>query len=118
MMLRRLPTILLALISIHPVLADEPEKPDPFKGIKFRNIGPSIGGRVCRACGVPGDPFTYYAATAGGGVWKASDGGLTWKPLFHDQPVSRLGRLAVAPSDPNVIFLRPPPANTRGHGPA
>jgi hypothetical protein len=68
MMLRCLPTILFALILTHPIFADEPETPDPFKGIKFRNIGPSIGGRVCRACGVPGDPFTYYAATAGGGV--------------------------------------------------
>src|SRR5260370_41924605 len=111
MMLRRLPTILLALISIHPVLADEPEKPDPFKGIKFRNIGPRIGGLVCRACGVPGDPFTYYAATAGGGVWKSSDGGLTWKPIFDDQPVSSIGSIAVAPSDPNVIYVGSGEAN-------
>src|SRR5260370_6750645 len=111
MMLRRLPTILLALISIHPIQADEPEKPDPFKGIKFRNIGPSIGGRVCRACGVPGDPFTYYAATAGGGVWKSTDGGLTWKSIFDDQPVSSIGSIAVAPSDPNVIYVGSGEAN-------
>src|SRR6266404_9564439 len=115
MMLRRLSTILLALISIHPLLAEEPEKPDPFKGIKFRSIGPSIGGRVCRACGVPGDPFTYYAATAGGGVWKSSDGGLTWKSIFDDQPASSVGSIAVAPSDPNVIYIGTGEANIRGN---
>src|SRR5260370_42357430 len=97
MMLRRLPTILLALISIHPVLADEPEKPDPFKGIKFRNIGPSIGGRVCRACGVPGHPFTYYAATPGGAVSDPSHCGGTREPARDHQPVSRHRRIPGPP---------------------
>ena len=68
-----------AQAALLPVLADEPKKaPEPFKGLKLRNIGPAAGGRVSRACGVPGDPFTYYAATAAGGVWKSSDGGFTW----------------------------------------
>ena len=62
--------------------------PEEFKHLKFRSIGPAAGGRVSRACGVPGDPLTYYVAAAAGGVWKSADGGLTWKSIFEDQPTS------------------------------
>src|SRR6516165_1965331 len=82
--------------------ADEPKGgPAEFKNLKYRSIGPAAGGRVARSTGVPGDPLTYYAATAGGGVWKSSDGGIHWKPIFDEQPVSSIGSIAVAPSDPN-----------------
>src|SRR5439155_721542 len=66
-------------------------------------------------CGVPGDPLTYYAATASGGVWKSADGGLTWKPVFDDQPTSSIGSIAVAPSDPNVVYVGTGEANIRGN---
>lgn len=89
--------------------------PLELKFLKFRSIGPSAGGRVCRACGVPGDPLTYYAATAAGGLWKSVDGGLVWKPVFDDQPVSSIGSVAVAPSDPNVIYVGTGEANIRGN---
>src|SRR3982751_2601376 len=79
------------------------DEPKPFAALKYRSIGPFAGGRVSRACGVPGDPLTYYAATASGGVWKSGDGGLSWKPIFDDQPTSSIGSIAVAPSDPNVV---------------
>src|SRR5205085_7754358 len=85
------------------------------KNLKFRSVGPAAGGRVSRSVGVPGDPHTYYAATAGGGLWKSGDGGLTWKPVFDDQPVSSLGAVAVAASDPNVVYVGSGEANIRGN---
>lgn len=100
------------------VCADElgrPGIPPEFKGLKYRSIGPAAGGRVCRAAGVPGDPLVYYAATASGGVWKSVDGGVTWKPIFDDQPASSAGSLAVAPSDPNVVYVGTGEANIRGN---
>src|SRR5688500_6128329 len=92
--------------------ADEPKEP---AAAKYRFVGPFAGGRVSRACGVPGDPMTYYAATASGGVWKSSDGGLTWKSIFDDQPTSSIGSIAVAASDPNVIYVGAGEANIRGN---
>src|SRR6187455_770085 len=94
---------------------DKPESPKAFKALKYRNIGPAAGGRVSRATGVPGNPLLYYAATASGGVWMSSDGGTTWKSVFDDQPISSIGSIAVAPSDPNVIYVGSGEANIRGN---
>jgi len=94
---------------------DKPESPKQFKALKYRNIGPAAGGRVARATGVPGNPLLYYAATASGGVWMSSDGGTTWKSVFDDQPISSIGSIAVAPSDPNVIYVGSGEANIRGN---
>src|SRR5262245_39188730 len=115
-MTRHILSALVASMFLSPIVAEDPKKDDEtFKGLKFRSIGPPAGGRVSRACGVPGDPFTYYAATAAGGVWKSSDGGFTWKPIFDDQPISSIGSIAVAPSDPNVIYVGSGEANIRGN---
>ena len=92
-----------------------PESPKQFKALKYRNIGPAAGGRVSRAAGVPGNPLIYYAATASGGVWMSSDGGTTWKSIWDDQPISSIGSIAVAPSDPNVIYVGSGEANIRGN---
>jgi photosystem II stability/assembly factor-like uncharacterized protein len=94
---------------------DKWETPSALKTLKYRSIGPAAGGRVSRVCGVTGDPLTYYAATAAGGVWKSGDGGLTFAPIFDDQPVSSIGSIAVAASDPNVVYVGSGEANIRGN---
>ncbi len=83
--------------------------------LKFRSIGPAIGGRVSRVAGVPGDPLTYYAATAQSGVWKSVDGGHVWKPVFDEQPLLSTGAIAIAASDANVIYVGTGEANIRGN---
>ena len=96
--------------------ADEPLKSPPeLKGLKYRSIGPAWGGRVSRVAGVPGDPRMYYAATASGGVWKSADGGVSWKPIFDDQPIASIGSIAVRASDPNVVYVGSGEANIRGN---
>jgi photosystem II stability/assembly factor-like uncharacterized protein len=109
-------TILFALMCVTAMHGDEAKSdPSPFKRLKFRSIGPAAGGRVCRVAGVPGDPLTCYAATAASGLWKSSDGGIHWKPIFDEQPTSTIGSLAIAPSDPNVIYAGSGEANIRGN---
>jgi hypothetical protein len=94
---------------------EEHKAKGPFKNLKYRLIGPAAGGRVSRSCGVPGDPSTYYLAAASGGVWKTVDSGLTWKPMFDDQSASSMGAIALAPSDPNVVYVGSGEANVRGN---
>lgn len=95
--------------------AAEPGGPTEFKELKYRSIGPFAGGRTCRSTGVPGDPLTYYTATAAGGIWKTTDGGSHWEPIFDDQLDSSVGAIAVAPSDPNVIYAGAGEGNIRGN---
>jgi photosystem II stability/assembly factor-like uncharacterized protein len=92
-----------------------PTVPAEFKALKYRLIGPAAGGRVSRVAGIPGDPTTYYAASASGGVWKSSDSGVTWVSIFDDQPISSIGSIAVSPSNPNVIYVGSGEANIRGN---
>ena len=113
---------LLLLLLVAPSLTAAPASPpaglqDPpeLSALKYRLIGPAWGGRVSRVAGVPGDPRIYYAATASGGVWKSEDGGINWKPVFDEQPISSMGSIAVAPSDPNVVYAGSGEANIRGN---
>lgn len=106
----------LILLSLAFAAPQEVEKPKgPLQGLEYRSIGPSIGGRVSRVVGVRGDPLTYYAAAAAGGVWKSTNGGQTFKSVFDDQPVSSIGSIDVAPSDPNVVWVGSGEANIRGN---
>ena len=89
--------------------------PDQFSGMKWRLLGPFRGGRVTAVAGVPGDPTTYYFGTPGGGVWKSTNGGRVWRPIFDSVPVPSIGALTVAPSAPNVIYVGTG-EQTRGKG--
>ncbi|HKD90484.1 MAG TPA: hypothetical protein VKB56_01235, partial [Terriglobales bacterium] len=73
-----------------------------FSSMHWRLIGPFRGGRVLAVEGIPGDPLTYYFGGAAGGVWRTTDGGLNWTPLFDSQDIQSIGAIAVAPSDPNI----------------
>jgi photosystem II stability/assembly factor-like uncharacterized protein len=73
--------------------------------MRWRPIGPFRGGRTKAITGVPGNPHVFYMAPVNGGVWKTTDAGRTWTPIFDDQPTGSVGSIAVAPSDPNVIYV-------------
>jgi len=75
-----------------------------YAQLKWRHIGPE-GNRVSAVAGVAGDPLVYYAGAASGGVWKTVDGGTRWQPIFDSQPVQSIGAIAVAPSDPSVVWV-------------
>jgi photosystem II stability/assembly factor-like uncharacterized protein len=96
--------------------AAKTDNEDPlFKGMKYRSIGPFRGGRSLTAAGVPGDATTYYFGATGGGVWKSTDGALTWNPVFDKEGTSSIGSLAVAASDPNTIYVGTGEACIRGN---
>jgi photosystem II stability/assembly factor-like uncharacterized protein len=78
--------------------------PEDEDQMRFRFVGPRVGNRIAAVAGVPGDPSTYYAGAASGGVWKSTDGGNRWAPIFDKQPAAAIGALAVAPSDPSVVW--------------
>ena len=114
---RAIPAALVALVSI--VATAESQKAPAvdtalFSQLKFRYIGPE-GNRVSSVSGVPGDPRTYYAGAASGGLWKSSDGGTHWAPIFDDQAVSSIGAITVAPSDANVVWVGTGEPFIRGH---
>ncbi len=79
--------------------------PDVFKAMTWRNIGPQRGSRTKAAAGVPSQPHTFYVGVVNGGVWKTNDAGRTWNPIFDDQPTGSIGAIAVAESDPNIIYV-------------
>ena len=93
----------LFLIALLPVAAQQ-FSPDLYAGLHWRTIGPYRGGRTVAAAGIPAQPNVFYIAANDGGIWKTDDYGRTWKPLFDDQPTGSIGALAIAPSDPNIIY--------------
>ncbi len=113
----RLFVVIAVFIAALPFNATAGEQPDAgqFSAMRWRLIGPFRAGRVTAVAGVPGDPNTYYFGTPGGGVWKTSDGGQVWHPIFDKERVASIGALAVAPSDSRVIYVGTG-EQTRGHG--
>jgi len=79
-------------------------QPDPASAMRWRSIGPYRGGRTVAATGVAQQPNVFYIGVNDGGVWKSTDYGRVWTPIFDDQPTGSIGAIAVAPSDPNIIY--------------
>ncbi len=75
-----------------------------FSAMHWRLVGPFRAGRVTAVAGIPGDPNTYYFGTPGGGIWKTTDAGRVWKPIFDQERMASIGALAVAPSAPNILY--------------
>ena len=84
--------------------ASQEVTPDLYSGLRWRHIGPP-GNRTSAVVGVPGDPMVSYIGAASGGVWKTTDGGNNWYPTFDDQEAQSIGAMAVAPSDPNIVWV-------------
>ncbi len=86
-----------------------------ISGMKWRLVGPFRGGRVLAVEGIPGDPNTFFMGAAAGGVWKTTDAGANWTPLFDSQAISSIGSIAVAPSNHNIIYVGTGEACIRGN---
>ncbi|HEV2595904.1 MAG TPA: hypothetical protein VGU01_11950 [Sphingomicrobium sp.] len=110
-------------LGVSPVLAEAAPPPkisaslDPFSGMKYRLVGPFRGGRVSAVAGVAQQPNTYYFGAAAGGVWKTTDGGVNWEPLWDKLPEASpsIGAIVVAPSNPNIIYVGTGEGNLRGN---
>ena len=82
----------------------QPVPPELVNGLRWRLIGPFRGGRAVAVAGVPGDSTTFYFGAVNGGIWKTIDAGVVWTPILDGQPVASIGALAVAPSNPKIIY--------------
>lgn len=94
----------LMLVLQTEVVPAQQVSADALRPLTFRHIGP-VGNRIASVAGIPGDPLTYYVGAASGGVWKTTDGGVTWAPIFDDQPSHSAGALAVSMSDPAIVWV-------------
>src|SRR5436190_1571345 len=97
--------VAIASITISAQVTLAQYNPDSFSAMQWRLVGPHRAGRVTAVAGIPGKAAIYYFGTPGGGVWKTVDGGRVWQPIFDDAHVASIGALALAPSNPEIIYV-------------
>jgi photosystem II stability/assembly factor-like uncharacterized protein len=102
------------LLQAQQPQVNSPTGPDVYGQLKYRYIGPE-GNRATTVAGVPGNPNIYYVGAASGGIFKSTDGGIHWEPIFDSQPVASIGSLAVAASDPNIVWAGTGESFIRSH---
>ena len=114
---RSLLVILAVCVLSSPAIAEDPQyDPELYQAMEYRSIGPYRGGRVTAVTGVVGEPHTYYMGSTGGGVWKTTDAGETWTNISDEHfKAGSIGAVAVAPSDPNVVYAGTGSACPRGN---
>src|ERR1043165_7460233 len=104
MLMRKRIILVLSLLSISGSTPNAQEaNKDILGALHYRHIGPT-GNRRASVVGIPGQPNIYYTGAASGGIWKTIDGGVHWEPIFDSEPVSSIGALAIAPSDPHIVW--------------
>jgi photosystem II stability/assembly factor-like uncharacterized protein len=105
--IRRLVICALACSSLFPATSAFAQRPsnNQFGDMRWRMIGPFRGGRTRAAAGIPNQPNIFYVGAVNGGVWRSNDFGRTWNPIFDQQPTQSIGAIAIAPSDPNIIYV-------------
>src|SRR5437762_10848978 len=97
--------LILAVCSVSTLLFAQQFDPALYQELRWRCIGPFRAGRTVAVAGVPSQPNVFYMAPVNGGVWKSTDYGEVWTPIFDDQPTQSVGAIAVAPSDANIIYV-------------
>src|SRR5690242_7800682 len=95
----------VCLAGLSTIAGAQPFSPGLYGDLHWRCIGPFRGGRTRAAAGVPGRPNLFYMGQVNGGVWKSDDYGRTWTPVFDQQPTQSIGAIAIAPTDPNLIYV-------------
>ncbi len=98
-------SVLLVCVFASAALGAQPVPGEMFNQLSWRMIGPFRGGRVAAVAGAPGNARTYYFGSVGGGVWKTTNAGTTWSPVFDQQDIASIGAIAVAPSNPSVVYV-------------
>src|SRR6266852_6328992 len=101
-------------VSAQAAPGDQPNPTDKFKNLEFRELGPAtMGGRIDDFAVVESNPSVIYVGTASGGVWKTTNNGTTWGPVFAKETVSTIGDIAIAPSDPSIVWVGTGEPNNR-----